>query len=145
MARVFLYMIMTLTCLTRQEKLSDTGFYILITERNNCPLRMPTLNGQRTYCVPQKPVLDEHVFTSVSEIRLQDKRKYIDIYLSAKGMEALKKLVARLPNATYILAVDGKAIGVLKNMDVLGRFIRIDSDLLSKELEWVHGRLEANL
>jgi len=57
-------------------------------------------------------------------------------------MELLKTIVASLPNATLILIVDNKVVGVLKNKDVVGRFIRVDSDLISQQIEWIHDKLK---
>jgi len=54
----------------------------------------------------------------------------------------LKNLVTNLPNASFILVVEDKVVGVLKNKDVVGRFIRIDSDILSKDIDWVHDHLK---
>ena len=60
-------------------------------------------------------------------------------------MEVLKKLVATLPNATFILVVENKVIGVLENKDILGRFIRIDAEINSKEIYWIHDQLKSVL
>ncbi|HEY5826226.1 MAG TPA: hypothetical protein VIT44_17770 [Cyclobacteriaceae bacterium] len=122
----------------------NTGFYIQIDKKTNCPQEVRTFDNVGVFCVPNKPILDRTVFTSISEIQIDHnkKRKYIDLYLSAKGMELLKTVVTSLPNSTLILVVDNKVVGVLKNKDVVGRFIRVDSDMVSQQIEWIHEKLK---
>ena len=60
-------------------------------------------------------------------------------------MESLKSLIKNLPNATLILVVENNVIGVLTNKDIVGRFIRIDGDILSNDLEWIHDHIESTL
>ena len=142
MIRVILFIIVSFSFQNSQEQ-SSTGFYVMISEKEkNCPQKFMTMDNKQAYCVPRKPILDRSVFVSVSEIRQLEKRKYIDLYLSTKGMESLKNLVTNLPNASFILVVEDKVVGVLKNKDVVGRFIRIDSDILSKDIDWVHDHLK---
>ena len=144
MIRIILFAIAVLGVSPSQEK-ATTGFYIMIAEKGNCPQLFATRDKKQTYCVPRKPILDQGIFVSITEVKIKEKRKYVDLYLSPKGMETLKSLVKNLPNATLILVVDDSVIGVLKNTDVVGRFIRIDSDILSQELEWVHEHISARL
>lgn len=144
MIRIFLFAIAVLGLWPSQEK-ATTGFYIMIAEKANCPQQFATLDNRQTYCVPRKPILDQSIFVSVTDVKIMDKRKYIDLYLSVQGMETLKSLVKNLPNATIILVVEDNVIGVLRNKDIVGRFIRIDSDILSKDLEWIHDHIESNL
>ncbi len=122
----------------------NTGFYIQIDKKTNCPQEVRTFDNVGVFCVPQKPILDKTVFTTISEIQVDHnrKRKYIDLHLSTKGMELLKTVVTSLPNATLILVVDNKVVGVLKNKDIVGRFIRVDSDLISQQIEWIHDKLK---
>ncbi len=122
----------------------NTGFYIQTDKKSNCPQEVRTFDDVQAFCIPGKPILDRTAFTSISEIQtdLNKKRKYIDLHLSTKGMELLRTVVSSLPNATLILVVDNKVVGVLKNKDILGRFIRIDSDLLSKQIDWIHDKLK---
>jgi len=122
----------------------NTGFYIQIDKKTNCPQEVRTFDNIGVFCVPNKPILDKTVFTSISEIQVDHskKRKYIDLHLSTKGMELLKTVVTSLPNSTLILVVDNKVVGVLKNKDVVGRFIRVDSDLVSQQIEWIHDKLK---
>jgi hypothetical protein len=123
----------------------STGFYFTISEKEkNCPQRFRTFDEKQSFCAPQKPILDRSVFTNVTEIQFdsQRKRKYIDLYLTPKGLERLKAITSSLPNASLILVVDEKVVGLLKNKDVVGRFIRIDSDLSSRQLDWIHDKLK---
>ena len=122
----------------------NTGFYIQIDKKTNCPQEVRTFDDVQAFCIPHKPILDRTTFTSISEIQtdLAKKRKFIDLHMSAKGMELLRTVVSSLPNATLILVVDNKVVGVLKNKDIVGRFIRIDSDLLSKQIDWIHDKLK---
>jgi len=122
----------------------NTGFYIQIDKKTNCPQEVKTFDNLAAFCVPQKPILDRSAFTSIGEIQVDQnkKRKYIDIHVSTKGMELLKTVVTSLPNASIILIVDNKVVGILRNKDVVGRFIRVDSDLVSQQLEWIHDRLK---
>ena len=122
----------------------NTGFYIQIDKKTNCPQEVRTFDNLAAFCVPQKPILDRSAFTSVGEIQVDHnkKRKHIDIYISTKGMELLKTVVTSLPNANLILIVDNKVVGILRNKDVVGRFIRVDSDLVSQQLEWIHDKLK---
>ena len=117
----------------------------MISEKENCPQKFATIDNKQTYCVPRKPILDQRIFVSVTDVKVLKKRKYIDLFVSTKGMETLKTLVKNLPNATLILVVEDKVIGILKNKDIVGRFIRIDSDILSQDLEWVHDHIESIL
>lgn len=144
MIRIALFTIATFVFQPLQEK-ANTGFYIMISEKENCLQKFATMDKKQTYCVPRKPILDQSIFVSVTEVKILEKRKYIDLYLSVKGMEALKNLVKNLPNATIILVVEDNVIGVLKNKDIVGRFIRIDSDILSRDLEWIHDHISARL
>jgi hypothetical protein len=122
----------------------NTGFYIQIDKKTNCPQEVRTFDNVGAFCVPNKPILDRTAFTSVSEIQIDQgkKRKYIDLHISTKGMELLKAVVTSLPNAKLILVVDNKVVGVLKNKDIVGRFIRIDSDMVSQQIEWIRDRLK---
>jgi len=122
----------------------NTGFYIQIDKKTNCPQEVRTFDNVGVFCVPQKPILDKTAFTTISEIQVDHakKRKYIDLHLSAKGMDLLKTVVNSLPNATLILVVDNRVVGVLKNKDVVGRFVRVDSDLVSQQIEWIHDKLK---
>jgi hypothetical protein len=144
MIRIALFTIAVFVFPPLQEK-ANTGFYIMISEKENCPQKFATMDKKQTYCVPRKPILDQSIFVSVTDVKILEKRKYIDLYLSTKGMDALKNLVKNLPNATIILVVDDKVIGVLRNTDIVGRFIRIDSDILSKDLEWIHDYIASGL
>lgn len=123
----------------------NTGFYIQTDKKLSCPQEVRTFDNVQAFCIPNKPILDKTVFTSVSEIQTDAhrKRKYIDLQLSTQGMQSLKTVVSSLPNATIVLVVDNKVVGLLKNKDVLGRFIRIDSDLVSKQIDWIHDHLKA--
>lgn len=142
MIRVLLLTIVFYSFQNSQE-LGSTGIYVMISDKDkNCPQKFMTIDSKQAYCVPKRPILDRSVFISVSEIKQLEKRKYIDLYISVKGMESLKNLVTNLPNASFILVVEDKVVGVLKNKDVVGRFIRIDSDIFSKDIDWVHDRLK---
>ena len=144
MIRIILFAIVAWGLSPSQEK-ATTGFYILISEKGNCPQYFATLDKKQIYCVPQKPIFDQSIFVSVTEVNIREKRKYIDLYLSVKGMESLKSLIKNLPNATLILVVENNVIGVLTNKDIVGRFIRIDGDILSNDLEWIHDHIESTL
>ena len=123
----------------------NTGFFVVISEKENCPRKFSTIDLRQFYCSSQKPIIDQQAFASVGEVILAKKSRYLDLFLSAKGMEVLKKLVATLPNATFILVVENKVIGVLENKDILGRFIRIDAEINSKEIYWIHDQLKSVL
>lgn len=122
----------------------NTGFYIQIDKKTNCPQEVRTFDNVGVFCVPQKPILDKSAFTSISAVQVDynKKRKYIDLHLSTKGMELLKTVVNSLPNSTLVLVVENKVVGVLKNKDIVGRFIRVDSDLVSQQIEWIHDKLK---
>jgi len=124
----------------------NTGFYIEIEKKTNCPQLVRTFDETLTFCVPKRPILDRTVFTSIGDIQVDaaKKRKYIDLHLNSKGMETLKTVVASLPNSNIILVVNDRVVGRLKNKDIVGRFIRIDSDLVSQQIEWIHSHLKAN-
>jgi hypothetical protein len=135
-AVVILSLFIVLPCLGQ----GDTGFYIEMDKKISCPQLLKDFNGTQTFCITKKPVLDKTVFISTSEIQIDPntKRKYIDLFLSVEGMNTLKRLVDSLPNASIILVIDNEVIGRLTNKDLLGRFIRIDSDLRSQLIEWIH-------
>ncbi len=122
----------------------NTGFYIQIDKKTNCPQEVKTLDDIQVFCIPNKPILDRGAFTSISDIQIETagKRKIIDLHISPKGMELLKTVVNSLPNATLVLVVDNKVVGILKNKDIVGKFIRIDSDIASRRMEWIHEHLK---
>jgi hypothetical protein len=123
----------------------NTGFYIQIEKKISCPQEVKTFDEVQTFCIPAKPILDRTVFTSISEIQIDavHKRKHIDLFMSPKGSALLKTVVNSLPNATIILVVENRVVGFLKNKDIAGgTFVRIDSDLVSKQIEWIHDKLK---
>jgi len=136
----FLFFLLTISVYCQD----NTGFYVQIEKKTNCPQEIRTFDDVQIFCVPNKPILDRTAFTTISEVKTDTnkKRKYIDLHLSKKGMDLLNTVVNSLPNATLILVVENKVVGVLKNKDIVGRFIRIDSDPASRQIEWIHDKLK---
>jgi hypothetical protein len=117
----------------------------MIPDLENCPQVIRSMDNQRFFCVTQRPILGESAFESVGDIQQGVKTKYIELFLSEKGIDALKKLVARLPKTNLVLVVNNKAVGVLHDKALLGQFIRIDGPENSTEINWIHDQLKLKL
>jgi len=136
-------LLLTPFCACSQGSLS--GFYVLIKSNKNCPNRLSSHDGTKTYCLPKEPVITESDFESVSEVRYDSllRLKYILLNLTSNGLKSLKFLTQRLPDSKLALVIDDEVAGVFDNVDKnIARSIPISGGVNAPEVQWIHDRLK---
>jgi hypothetical protein len=125
---------------------NSIGIYVTTKLKQNCQKSLLSLNKKETICVTDNPVLSAGCFSKVTKLK---ENSLLDIYyfhlvFSESGYQKFKLLYTELPNAEFVLVVDNKVIGFIKNPDeIKNKSLQIDGDARSPELKWVHEKLKA--
>jgi len=126
---------------------SSDGFYIVSnpTKKMRCEKELRMATGKSRLCVTNKPILDIGEIDYVTPIQYDPKYKvyYIDIGITASGMQTLNKMVYSLPDSKFAMVIQDQVICVFAgSQDYEINSIRIGEDAALNDLKHIHQILE---
>lgn len=122
-----------------------TGIFLTLdVDPSNCNNNYQLLNRLDEYCLSNEPAIKLEEFAGVSEIYYHpsEKKRLIDIHLTAKGSKLLKTIITSLGYKEIAIMVSGRLVSVI-NVDGAYRTnsISIYDQYDTKTLEWIHKNL----
>ena len=119
----------------------DTGFFLVIQNRENCVHLVNAVIGPVTYCVPSSPVIPKTEFTFVGEMKLVKgyELSSIDLRLTPEGFKTLETLTTNLPNTKLALVLEDHVVGIFDSKGVIrGSILPVTGKVKSPEMEWLN-------
>lgn len=119
----------------------DTGFFLVIENRENCVHLVHAVIGPVTYCVPGSPVISKTEFTFVGEMKPVKgyELSSIDLRLTPEGFKTLETLTVNLPNTKLALVLEDHVVGIFDSRGVIrGSILPVTGKVNSPEMEWLY-------
>ena len=143
MKRIIFFVVVLTSEIAAGQK--TTGIFLTLDiELSNCKNKYVLLNRLTEHCLSNEPAIKFEEFAGVSEIYYHptEKKRLLDIHLTAKGSKLLKTMITQLGYKEIAVVVNGKLVTV---MQVEGsystRSVSIWDQYDTKTLEWIHKSL----
>ena len=93
-----------------------SGIYIVIPMTRKCANQLTNLDGSKSFCLPDVPVISRKEFENVSNVMFDNARQsgYLMVKLTNDGFKALKVLTEKLPDSNFVLVTGDKVAGVFE-------------------------------
>src|SRR6267154_6756995 len=79
--------------------IAQTGFFLIVTNKENCPHLVKTVDNQQQYCIPVDPIISGEEFRVEGNLQydLSRNNQFFGLRLSKLGLETLRLICANLP------------------------------------------------
>jgi hypothetical protein len=139
----------TLACFTAvlAQAPIEPGFYLTQeSKKTPCGQQVKSFRKGVTYCILPRPILSASEFEFITEIRSDTitHLEYVDLWISASGLNAVKTAIEMLPDSRMVLVLDNIVAGTFTDdfIKTKTKYIRISGVGTSKEIERIHSLLQ---
>lgn len=126
---------------------AQTGFFLVVNTRENCPHLVKTVDYKNEYCIPNDPIISGHEFRVEGnpQYDLSRENQFLVLRLSDEGLETLKLICANFPEKQLVLVVNGRAAGFYENKDFKpAQRMSVWGKADSREFNWIYENLKNN-
>jgi hypothetical protein len=124
---------------------AQTGFFMMLSTKEDCSRLVKTLDFKQQYCVTEDPIISGAEFSVEGNLQydLVHENQSFSIRFTKAGLETLTLICTRLPEKQLVLVVDGKAAGTYDNKNIKPtQIMPISGKADSKEINWVYDKLK---
>jgi len=124
---------------------AQTGFFLIVTSKENCPHLVKSVDYKQTYCIPNDPIIGGKEFRVEGNLQydLTHENQFFGLRLTKEGLETLRLICANLPEKQLVLVVNGKAAGLYNNKNFKpAELMSISGKANSPEFHWVYDNLK---
>lgn len=123
----------------------ETGFYIVMDSKKNCPNPVHGRNETLIYCLTKEPILTVSDFESVSDVKYDSllELRYLLLRLTPGGYNTLKVLMEKLPDTRLALVIENTVAGTYNHPSkILSRSLPIRGGIDANEIDWIYSALK---
>lgn len=134
-----------LTLVPQIRSLAQTGFFLVVENKDQCPHLVKAVDFLQEYCIPEEPIIKPSEFKVEGNLEydLSQTTQYFIIHFTKSGFETLKLICDHMPEKQLVLVVGGKAAGVYDKKKLTpAQIMPINGKADSKEIKWVFETLK---
>jgi preprotein translocase subunit SecD len=121
---------------------SVTGFYIVIHSKKACQKSLPFLDGKKTFCLTNEPIIKKSEFASVTSITQIQDYNFISLTLTSRGFNKYNEISVKMKGTQMALVVEDKVVAIFTNNGEIFKSIQIGKDMSLSDLQWVYQKLK---
>src|SRR5258706_14260190 len=97
--------------------LAQTGFFLIVTTKENCSHLIKTVDNGQEYCITGDPIIGGGEFQVEGNLQddLLHENQFFSLRLTTGGLETLRLICTNFPEKQLVLVVNGKSAGIYNN------------------------------